>query len=146
MKKMIFSLILLSLFSASCLVLKETLQINQLIAEKEKIEAADNPASKFLILKNLNEKGVEIKGIVVRDITGSSNIDYDFCVVADVMANDKKIECFIYTKNVKLISKLKKGSTKINVNGEFGRFFTVFDDYYTRIEIVKASIKISEEK
>jgi hypothetical protein len=42
------------------------------------------------------------------------------------------------------MSKLEKNKSRVDVEGDFGRFFTTLDDYYTKIEIIKAKIRIVE--
>ena len=54
------------------------------------------------------------------------------------------VECYIYTKNIRIISELKMGKTKIDITGKFSRFFSMLDEYYTKIEIIDASISIHE--
>jgi hypothetical protein len=145
--KLFLILIILTAASAvtSCVAFKETLMIDQVIAEKEKIETSKNPAKRYLLQKQLSDKSIVIENVIVKSVAVSTNIDYDFCVVADIDVADKKIECYIYSKNVKIISQLMEGKTKVNVKGEFGKFFSVLDDYYTRVEIIKASINITED-
>ena len=140
-------LIILALFlTTSCNLLKKSIKLSEIIDNKVKIDKTKNPAQKKIMLKNLSENLVEIKNITVKKISSSSNIDYEFCVLADVECKHGKIECYIYTKNLKLLAKLKNNVTKIDVLGHFGKFFTSFDEYYTKIEIIKSNITIKKEK
>ncbi len=130
----------LSLAATSCSLFKTKLKVEEVVAEKVKIEETTNPAKKHLILNDLQKRRVVLNDVVVKKITGSTNIDYDFCIIADVAVGDKKIECHIYTKNVYKISNLKEGVSHVSVIGDFRRFFTMLDDYYTKIEIVQAKV------
>ncbi len=124
----------------------EKIDLKQLVAEKEVIDKSSNPAKKLLLLEELQEKEVVLKEITVDDIVPSQNIDYDFSIVASVNSDKGKIRCIIYTKNVRIISELEKGKTKINVHGRFSRFFSLLDEFYTTVEIIKSKIQIIEEE
>jgi ATP-dependent protease HslVU (ClpYQ) peptidase subunit len=94
-------------------------------------------------LKNsLTEKILIIENLKVKDIITSTNVDYDFCVLSDIQTEKGLIEVYIYTKNVRRISQLKKGETVIDVKGAFSRFFSMLDNYYTKIEITNSVIEI----
>jgi hypothetical protein len=144
--------ILLVILPLSCGTLRgfglfsEKIDLKQLITEKEEIDRSNNPAKKLLLLEELKEKEVKLKNITVDDIVPSQNIDYDFSVVASVQSDKGKIRCIIYTKNVKIISELEKGKTRINVHGRFSRFFSLLDDFYTTVEIIKSKIEIIEKE
>ncbi len=133
---------LIIFISLSCTFFKETITIDQAVKEKSRIDGSENPARKFLIRKKLEQKYIELKNITVKDIIVSANIDYDFCIVADVKTPKGIVECYIYTKSLRTISKLEKGKSRINVKGIFGRFFTILDKYYTKIDIIKADVDI----
>ena len=114
--------------------------------EKEKIDKADNPALKFLIKNDLSEKNIVLKNVLVKDITESNNIDYEFCVITDIVSQKGSIEFYIYTKNINIISRLVKGKTRINAEGNFYRFFSILDKYYTKVEVTNSSINIVEKE
>ncbi len=137
-------LIILTLIPLASCFMTEKITIQEIINEKEQIDSADNPARAYLLKKNMSEKVITIQDAVVKDVTESSNIDYNFCIIVDIPVKNKKIECYVYSKNIKTISSLVKGKTVINIEGEFNRFFTMLDDYYTKIEIINASITIKE--
>ncbi len=100
-----------------------------------------------MILKNeLSQKVIELKDITVKDIVNSPNVDYNFCIIADVPSKKGNIECFIFSKNTKKIARLNKQASKINVEGNFGRYFSMLDSYYTKIEILNASITILDQE
>ncbi|HPI88766.1 MAG TPA: hypothetical protein PK859_05620 [Spirochaetota bacterium] len=128
----------------SCSLFKTKIKLEDAIAEKVKVESTSNPAKKYLILNNLKKKRIVLNDVVVKQVTSSTNIDYDYCIITEVMAGDKKIECYVYTKNVYKISKLQEGVTRINVVGDFKRFFSMLDEFYTKLEIVEAKITLSE--
>lgn len=130
----------------SCSFFKPAINIKEVIAVKDKIDTSGNPAQKYILSENLREETVKIQGLTVKDITESSNIDYDFCVISDVQTDKGPVECYIYTKNTYIISKLEKGKSKINVVGKYSRFFTMLDQYYTKLEIINSEIEIIAEK
>lgn len=159
MKKSIFWLSILSFF-ISCGNLsnlrnffKDEVSIGEVIAKKKEIDKSDNPAYKYSVTKELTEKLIKINNVVVKDITVSSNIDYNFCVIISVPHEVGDIECYIYARNnmyskedIQTVSRLVKKKSKIDVIGEFSRFFTLLDETYTKIEIINARIKIKEDK
>ncbi|PKL16495.1 MAG: hypothetical protein CVV49_16000 [Spirochaetae bacterium HGW-Spirochaetae-5] len=148
MKLKKFFPIILSLSVVSCssfTILKDQISINDLLSTKETIDKSTNPAEALLLKNNLSEKILILKDITVKDIIVSTNVDYDFCVLADLQSEKGPIECYIYTKNIKRISQLKKGVSVINVKGEFRRYFSMLDDYYTKIEITNSIITIAKE-
>ena len=123
-------------------LLKKPILIESVVDEKARMDEAENPAAKFIIKDELGNRRIEIADLLVKDVTESTNIDYDYCIKADVATKKGTVECNIYTDDVKTISKLEKGKTHIEVRGLFGRFFTLLDNYYTRIEIIKSCVKI----
>jgi len=144
MKKiLIIILFLVPLVSCSTsFFLKERLSIDEALVLKEKIDSTDNPAESFLLKNSLTEKILIIENLKVKDIITSTNVDYDFCVLSDIQTEKGLIEVYIYTKNVRRISQLKKGETVIDVKGAFSRFFSMLDNYYTKIEITNSVIEI----
>lgn len=127
---------------ASCGFFRSTITINDALAEKVKIDASKNPAQQYVIKEDLSDKNIKLNDVLVKQVTPSTNIDYDFCIITDVTTEKGLVECYIYTRNVNRVSKLEVGKTRIDVIGEFGRFFTLLDEYYTKIEIVEAKIII----
>lgn len=142
--KKFFPLLLLPLFLTSCSMafLRDEMKINDLIQYKEKIDNTANPARIYIIKADLASKVVILEGLLVKDIIESTNVDYQFCVVSELQTEKGKIECYIFTKNIRRISYLEKGKTLIDVRGEFKRFFSTLDNYYTKIEIINSSINI----
>lgn len=137
-------LVLMTVILFGMVACKKTLYINDAVMQKEKIDKTENPALQEIMKGELTESIIELKDLTVKDITASTNIDYDFCVVADVNTDKGKVEVYLYSKNIKVISTLVKGKTKIDVTGEFGRFFSMLDDYYTKVEIISAKISIKK--
>jgi len=152
MKKRITGVLLIVLFVSGCGLFRETMKVNKAIEYKQNIDQAKNPARAELIRKELKKKRVKLENVLVKDVVGSTNIDYNFSVVVAVPYNGKSVECYVYAKDwynqedVKTIAKLIPGKSKIDVVGDFGRFFTLLDDSYTKIEILNANISIREEK
>ncbi len=124
---------------------KSTVTLSQALEKKEVIDKTENPARKYLLKNELGENRIELENILVKDIIRSNNIDYDFCVLVDLETLRGPVECYIYTKNIRTLSRLKKGESRIDAIGDFGRFFTMLDDYYTKIEILKARVSLHDE-
>lgn len=144
MKKIIFFL-MICLFASSCstyTILRDKVSINELLIAKDKIDKTENPAESFLLRNDLSQKILVIDNIKIKEIIPSTNVDYDFCVVSDVETEKGIVQIHIYTKNVRRISQLKKDESIIDVKGEFSRFFSMLDNYYTKIEIINSSIDI----
>ena len=145
MKFKIFLSFFLMFFLISCNTtsfFKEKITIDQVLAAKENIDKSRNPAEVLLLKNDLSEKIVILENVHVKDIVVSTNVDYDFCILADLQSDKGPIECYIYTKNIKKISQLEKGVSIISVKGEFKRFFTMLDNYYTKIEITNSDVTI----
>lgn len=146
MKKYFLIIFMIIISFSSCSLFRTFVSVDDIIVEKNQMDKSENPAQKYLTQRKLRKKSIEINDVAVKNITSSTNIDYDFCVIVDVSTKDGKVECYIYSKNINTISRLSKGKTKINVTGKFSRFFTMLDEYYTKIEIINASIDIIEGK
>ena len=157
MKK--FLLILLApffMFSCNSLgirgIYKSEITVIEAVKQKELMDQSDNPAFKYLILQKLKDTLIIINNVTAKDIRESGNIDYNFCVVVSVPYAKGEVECYIYAKDfylkedIETVSKLVKGKTRIDVIGEFNRFFTLLDETYAKIEIENASITIKEDK
>lgn len=142
----IFFVLLASFFAVSCSTFDENIKVKDVVLLKDKMDSTSNPAQQFMLRRNLAEKKVEISDALVKDIINSTRIDYDFCVVVEVDTPKGKVECYIYSKNIRLIAKLEKGKSRIDASGEFDRFFTMLDEYYTKIDIVDSAIKIKNQK
>jgi hypothetical protein len=137
--------IFLIFYLISCsttLFFKDKVTIDQVLASKETIDSSQNPAEVLLLKNDLSEKIVILEEVHVKDIIISTNVDYDFCILADLQSDKGPIECYIYTKNIKRISQLVKMQSIISVKGEFKRFFTMLDNYYTKIEITNSDVTI----
>lgn len=146
LKLVFFIIVSASILSCSSFqFFKEKITINDLLTAKESIDKSKNLAEVVLLKNNLSEKILILENIIVKDIIPSTNVDYDFCVLADIKTEKGLIECYIYTKNIRRISKLKKGESVITVNGEFKRYFSMLDNYYTKIEITNSTITIKTE-
>ncbi len=130
---------------------KARITVQDAINEMEQIEGSDNPAYQHLKITKLKKKCIKIEDIVVKDIITSLNVDYTFCVIVTVPTNKGPIECYIYAndlsrkEDIGTISMLEKGKTRIDIDGEFSRFFSLLDKTYTKVEVIKATIKIKED-
>lgn len=148
MKSKILFLIIITLSFLSCSTtsfFRDQISIKDLLIVKENIDNSKNPAEVLLLKNSLSEKVLVLDNIAVKDIINSTNVDYDFCVLADFQSEKGPIECYIYTKNIRRISQLKKGVSIISVQGEFKRYFSMLDNYYTKIEITNSTITIKTE-
>jgi hypothetical protein len=145
-KKVVLMFLTLLTFTgcASVNFFQEEISIEEVIAKKETIDMIENPARQALLRHELRNKKIILKDVLVRDVTASSNIDYDLCAIADLSIGDKKVQCYLYSPSIKIISKLEKGKTHIDAEGTFDRFFSTLDNYYTKVEITKVKIRIRE--
>lgn len=145
--KKITALLISLLILPSCAtttIFKEKIDLNQLLKAKNKIDSTDNAARQLLLKNDLANKIIVLNNIKVKDIITSTNVDYDFCVISDIDSPEGKIEAYIYTKNIRGVSRLNRGESIITVEGEFSRFFTMLDDYYVKIEITNSRIKVEK--
>jgi hypothetical protein len=140
MKKIVWLLLISAIATVSCI--KEPILIDGVVSEKMRMDQTDNPAMNYMIRDELGKRRVQLFNVTVKDVTESTNIDYDFCVIVDVQTKKGLVECHIYSTDVKTVASLVKGKTKIDAEGDFGRFFSLLDDYYTRVEMLKSSIMI----
>jgi hypothetical protein len=154
MKKAVLLLIVCSLVSASsCTTIKKnfkrlykkTMSIEDAIVEKEKLDAADNPAKKFEIETELAGRMIRVNNVKVRDVLISTDIDYSFVVVAEYPSPKGLIDLYIYSKNTSTIADIEKGKTKISVFGDFRRFFKLIDNTWVKIDVGDADIVIEKE-
>jgi len=123
-------------------VYKSTLTLDEAIAQKELIDATDNPARKFEITNDLSGKMIKVKDVVVKDVISASDIDYQFCVLSEVQTPKGIIEFYIFSKDLDTIAELEKGKTRIEVLGDFRRFFSLLDSSFVKIDIGDADITI----
>lgn len=145
MKSRLFFPLFFILFIISCSSVsffKTQITIKDVLTSKEIIDNSKNPAEVLLLKNDLSEKILLLENVTVKDVINSTNVDYDFCVIADIQSDKGMIECYIYSKNIRRISLLKKGQSIINVKGEFKRYFSMLDNYYTKIEITNSNITI----
>lgn len=123
-------------------IFKDEVTLNQLLQSKANIDATDNVAKQLMLKDELTNKVIVLNKIKVKDVIASSNVDYDFCAVADITTEKGDIELYIYTKNIRALSRLIKGESYIDVKGELSRFFSMLDNYYLKIEIINSRIKV----
>ena len=145
MKLKVFLPFFLIFYLISCSttsLFRDKITIDQVLIAKENIDKSKNPAEVLLLKNDLSEKIVILEDVHVKDIVPSTNVDYDFCILADLQSAKGPIECYIYTKNIRRISQLVNGVSTISVKGEFKRFFSMLDNYYTKIEITNSDVTI----
>lgn len=141
MKKMMVLLVAV-VACTSCDLFKKPILIDEVINEKIQIDAAENPAKKYLLTDELANRRVTLYDVTVRDVTASNNIEYDYCVKADVQTKKGTVECSIYSTDVKTVARLVKGRSRIDVKGVFNRFLPVLDEYVAKVDIIRACITI----
>ena len=146
MKKILIIIFAITVSCISCDLTKPKIDMNTVTKEKVKMDKINNPAKKQYLLRNLSKKRIVIKNVVVKKITTSTNIDYDFCLIVDIKTTQGKVECYVYSKNIKKIVQLEKGKSKIDLIGEFSKFFTMLDEYFIKVEIIKTKFKIINHK
>lgn len=146
MKNITPILILLFLIQACATTtfFRDKIDLNQLLKARDNIESTENIAKQLLLKNELSNKIVVLDRIKVKEIIPSSNVDYEFCVLSDVKIDKRYIELYIYSKNIRALSRMKKDETYIDVEGEFSRFFTTLDDYDLKIEIINSRLRLLE--
>ena len=138
----------LALSAASCSYLSlvrivtPTVTVEQAVQKKEDILASNNPAYQQMVTDSLRRTIVVLKDVVVSDVIVSPNIDYSYCVVVTVPTSKGDVDCYIYSSEIRTISKIEKGKTKINAIGRFGRFFSLLDSQFTKIDMLESDITI----
>ncbi|HEY1406838.1 MAG TPA: hypothetical protein VF857_09530 [Spirochaetota bacterium] len=121
---------------------KSTISVDEALVQKEALDSSDNPARKYEITSDLSGKMISVKDIVVKDIVPASDIDYQFCVLSEMQTPKGVVEFYIYSRDVSVIAKLEKGKSRIQVLGDFRRFFTLLDATFVKIDIGDADITI----
>lgn len=117
---------------------------DEVIAKKNEIDRAQNPAHSFLLLRELENRRVVISKAVVKQIAPSANIDYAFCVTVTVQHSSGTIECHIYTRNwrnnedIHNVAQLQQGD-EITIIGRFSRFLKLLGPQFA-VELVEANI------
>lgn len=146
MKRLFVALMLavpLLLSCTSLSVFKKTISLKEVLVQKEEIDKSDNPAHKFLRIKDLSKKRVSIRDALVRDIIPSGNVDYEFCVVVRITTEKGAVDCYVYSHDLDVIARLATGKSRIDFTGDFGRFFTLLDDAYMKMEVLDADVRIT---
>ena len=151
-------IVIISCFLLSCKSIKKLryiyipkIDVREVISRKEKIDSSKNPAYKYLIAKELGKYRIEMSDVLVKDIIPSSNIDYNFCVIVGVSHERGEVECYIYARDfygkedIETLARLTVRKSRINAVGDFGRFFTLLDETYMKIEILNAIVTVVEE-
>lgn len=141
---LITCLLLLSSCSSTGLFSK-TIDVHQLAAHKEKVDKTKNPAKQDMLKRDLENQPIALKNVIVKDIMVSSNVDYEYCLIVEVDSKKGKIECFVYSRDVKGIASLVKNKTKIDVSGIFNGYYSLSDHYYMKIDIVEAAIHLAKD-
>lgn len=125
-------------------LVRSTMTVDNAVAEKLRMDAAANPAQKYILAKDLADKIIYVDDAVVKDIIPSTDIDYQFCVVAQIQHAKGMIEFYIYSKDNGTIAKMEKGKTKISAVGDFRRFFNLLGDAFVMIDVVDADLSIAK--
>jgi len=133
----------------SCSLFKETILIKNFISEKEKFDKSDNPALKYLIINSLSKKKISLNDLLITDIRESEEINYQYCIIAEIDSEKGKILSYIYSEEIEKISKLIKGKSRINVIGDFIGFHKEYsffqkdaESYFSKIDISDADIQL----
>jgi hypothetical protein len=123
-------------------IYKKPISLDEVLKQKESIDASENPAQKYVLTADLTKKLVLLQDVVVKDIIPSNDIDYRFCVLSESETPKGIVEFYIFSTDVDRISLLEKGKTRIRVLGDFRRFFSLLDATYVKIDIGDADIVI----
>ena len=160
LQQTVVSFVIISFFTffiSSCSFLtnflKTTITVQEAVQKKEEMDHSQNPSYRFKKLKKMKKMRIRVDNVLVKDIVESSNVDYTFCVIVSISTEKGEVECYVYSGDVEIfpnedigtIAELVKGETRVDIKGNFSRFFTLLDDTYTKIEIVNATIDIRDE-
>ena len=124
-------------------IVRSTLTVDNAVAEKIRIDNTSNPAQKYLLSKDIADKIIYVDDALVKDIIPSTDIDYQFCVIAQVQHPKGLVEFYIYSKDNSTIAKLEKGKTVISAVGDFRRFFNLLGDAFMMIDVVDSDLSIT---
>jgi hypothetical protein len=122
----------------------KTMTINDLLAAKEQIDLAENPAKKFQIESDLSERFILLSDVVVKDVVPSTDIDYQFYVLAQVSTPKGAVDFYIYSRDNATMALLEKGKTHIRALGDFRRFFKLIDNTYVKVDVGDADISVKK--
>ena len=149
MRRLVIPAVMVSFFAVSCISIKtiqriyvRTLTIDEVLAAKEQIDLAENPAKKFQIESDLAERFILLDDVVVKDVIPSTDIDYQFYVLVQLSTPKGAVDFYIYSKDNATLAKLEKGKTHIRALGDFRRFFKLIDNTYVKVDVGDADISI----
>lgn len=125
-------------------VVKSTLSPEEVVTNREAYDQIDNPAKRLVMVKNLEAQLVQLDDVTVKDIIQSTDIDFQFCVVVEYPSTKGNVIFNIFSKDVRTISKLEKGKSRIRALGDFKRFYVLFNNAYMNVDVTNADISIIE--
>ena len=123
-------------------LVRPSISVEDAVANKIEIDATTNPAKKYLLSRELTGKILRVNDALVKDIISSTDVDYQFCVVATVQHEKGAVDIYIYTKDYTAVSKLEKGKTHVSAIGDVRRFFSLLDSSFLKIDMVDSDIVI----
>lgn len=123
-------------------IVRPTMTVDDAVEGKLRIDGANNPALKYTLNKELSDKIMYVNDVLVKDIIPSTDIDYTFCVVAQLQHPKGLVEFYIYSKDTATIAKLDKGKTTISAIGDFRRFVNLLGDSFVMMDVVDADITV----
>jgi hypothetical protein len=125
-------------------LVRPNLTVDEAVLIKVDIDNATNPAKKYILSQSLSGKIIRIHDALVKDVIPSTDVDYQFCVIATMQHEKGAIDFYIYSKDYETIAKVEKGKTHIAAIGDVRRFFSLLDESFLKIDIADADIHIRQ--
>lgn len=153
MKKGLILLLAICMLSATACgyrsyakLIKKPLSVDDALIMRNNIEQNSNPVARDVETSDMQRQFIEVKNVMVHDIIRSTNVEYEYCLITSVTTKDGDLECYVYTNDTWKLAKLIPGKSRLNIIGDYGRFFNTIESNKPRLEILHAEIKIIEEK
>ena len=121
---------------------KSKISVSEAMKVKGQMDITVNPAKRSEYLADLRKKMISVSDTLVKRVTVSTNIDYEFCVIIESEYEKGIIECYVYTKDKAVVAELEAGITRISCKGDFSKFFTSVEDSYQKIELTNSDISV----
>ncbi len=147
--KLIFTIFACLVYLSGCKTvtdyIKPKITIEQTVSKAGEIEKTSNPAKKDILKRDLSRKRVVITNVLVKDVIISGNINYNYCVISDINTSSGIIQCQIHSNDTSTMAKLRAGTSRINVSGDYSKFFIFLDNKSMTLEITDAKIDIVQQ-
>lgn len=151
MKVYLIALLTLPLLLSSCSykyytrLIQREVSVNEAMTAKDEMDLSTNPARRAMIQKDLQKKLIRVRGVTVKRVIPSINLDYDYCMVVEATYDKGSIECYVYPMDFSDLAELTPGVSVVDFVGDFGKFFNIVEDSFTKIEVLNANISVRKK-